>query len=282
MGVTGEPSGSDLDDLLRRALTEDLGLAGDLTTDATIPADHRSSGTIIARQAGIVAGIGAATRVFTLLDRRTEVSLLVGDGDRVEAGERLATIAGRTFALLTGERTCLNLLGRLSGIATATRAMVDRIDGTTARIVDTRKTTPGLRSLEKYAVRCGGGVNHRFGLYDAVMIKDNHIAAVGSLEEAVAAVRESVGHMVKIEVEVDTLDQLDTVLTLGVDVVLLDNMTPETLAEAVRRVDGRCVTEASGGIDIDNVRAIAETGVDLISVGALTHSSPQLDVALDL
>jgi len=282
MAFTGGPSGPDIDDLLRRALTEDLGLAGDLTTDATIPANHRSSGSIVARQPGRVAGLAAATRVFTMLDRRVELALRVSDGDRVEAGEALAAVAGRTIALLTGERTCLNLLGRLSGIATATRAMVDRIEGTSARIVDTRKTTPGLRSLEKYAVRCGGGLNHRFGLYDAVMIKDNHIAAVGSVEAAVAAVRDSVGHMVKVEVEVDTLEQLDRVLAVGVDIVLLDNMTPETLTEAVRRVDGRCVTEASGGIDLDTVRAIAETGVDLISVGALTHSSPQLDVALDM
>lgn len=276
------PHGPDVDDLLGRALAEDLGLAGDLTTDATIPADHRSSGAIVARRPGTLAGLAVATRVFTLLDRRVEVTLLVGDGERVDAGEKLARVAGRTFALLTGERTCLNLLGRLSGIATATRAMVDRIEGTASRIVDTRKTTPGLRSLEKYAVRCGGGVNHRLGLYDAVLIKDNHIAAVGSVEEAVAAVRRSVDETVKIEVEVDTLDQLDTVLSLGVDAVLLDNMMPDTLAEAVRRVDGRCVTEASGGVTLETVRAIAETGVDLISVGALTHSSPQLDVAFDI
>jgi nicotinate-nucleotide pyrophosphorylase (carboxylating) len=276
------PPALDVDALLRRALGEDLGKAGDLTSNATIPAEHRSVGHVVARAPGRIAGLGQAMRVFNLLDDSVVARALVSDGHDVAAGQRLAEVAGPTRSLLAAERTCLNLLGHLSGVATATAAMVRLVEGTRARIVDTRKTLPGLRALEKYAVRAGGGANHRFGLDDAVLIKDNHIAAVGSIAGAIKAARHAVGHMVKIEVEVDTLDQLDEALGVGVDAVLLDNMTPDELRKAVDRVAGRTLTEASGGVTAETVRAIAESGVDLISMGWLTHSAPQLDIAFDL
>lgn len=276
------PPALGVDELLRRALDEDLGRAGDVTSNATIPPDHRSAGRVVARARGRIAGLAQATRAFTLLDPSVELRLLAVDGDDVAPGDRLAEVAGPTRSLLAAERTCLNLLGHLSGVATATAEMTRRIDGTRARVVDTRKTLPGLRALQKYAVRCGGGANHRFGLDDAALIKDNHIVAVGSVAGAVKAARAAVGHMVKIECEVDSLGQLDEALAAGVDAVLLDNMTPDELRTAVARVAGRCVTEASGGVTSETVRAIAESGVDLVSVGWLTHSAPQLDVALDL
>lgn len=271
-----------VDALLQAALAEDLGRAGDITSNATIPAEQRSTGRLVARAGGRLAGLGLATRAFTLVDEATSVELHAADGADVAAGDVLATVAGRTRSLLTAERTCLNLLGHLCGVATATADMVRVVGGTNARIVDTRKTLPGMRAMQKYAVRCGGGVNHRFGLDDAVLIKDNHIAAVGSLAETVTAAKAAVGHMVKIEVEVDTLDQLDEALAVGVDAVLLDNMPPEELAEAVVRVNGRCVTEASGGVTPETVGAIAQSGVDLISMGWLTHSARQLDIGFDL
>ena len=271
-----------VDDLLRRALAEDLGLAGDLTSDAIFPADHASTGAIVARQAGRVAGLGLSTGVFALLAAESKVALTAADGDDVAAATTLATVSGPTRALLAGERTCLNLLGRLCGIATATADMVRRVEGTGAAIVDTRKTTPGLRALEKYAVRCGGGANHRFGLDDAVLIKDNHIAAAGSVATAVTRVRQRVGHLVAIEVEVDDLEQLAEALDAGVDAVLCDNMPLDVLRRAVEVVGGRVPVEASGGITPATVRAVAETGVDLISAGFLTHSVRQLDVAFDL
>ncbi len=271
-----------VDDVLRRALDEDLGRAGDITTNATIPAEQFSHARIVARQAGTIAGLAAATRVFAMLDPDVEVVLHVVDGTPVEAGAVLAEVSGPTRAILTGERTCLNLMGHLSGIATKTAAMQAAVEGTKARIVDTRKTLPGLRALQKYAVRVGGGTNHRFGLDDSVLIKDNHIAAVGSIKAAVTAARRMVGHPVKIELEVDTLEQLDEALDVGVDVVLFDNMDFETLRKAVAIVDGRCLTEASGGVTMETVRAVAESGVDLIAVGALTHSAPHLDIGLDL
>jgi nicotinate-nucleotide pyrophosphorylase (carboxylating) len=270
--------------LLRRALREDLGRAGDLTTDAIVPAGARARAAIVARRGGRVAGLEIAARVFSLLDPQVECSPLAADGDEVSSGATLARLQGSARALLVGERTALNLLGRLCGIATATRELVARIDGTAARVVCTRKTTPGLRGLEKYAVRCGGGMNHRFGLDDAVLIKDNHIVVAGSLRNALDRVRGTVGHLVKIEVEVDRLSQLDEIddlLGRGVDVVLLDNMDLATLREAVRRIDRRALTEASGGIRLETAREIAETGVDLVSVGWLTHGAPALDVALD-
>ncbi|MDX2257349.1 MAG: carboxylating nicotinate-nucleotide diphosphorylase [Hyphomicrobiaceae bacterium] len=263
------------------ALAEDVGLAGDLTTNATIPPDARSSVVIVARHAGVVSGLDLATAAFRALDPAIALERAVADGDHVDTGVVLARIEGATRAILTGERVALNFLGRLSGIATLTRAYVDAVAGTRAAIADTRKTTPGLRAFEKYAVRCGGGVNHRFGLFDAILIKDNHIAAAGSLTAAVTAARAHAGHLVKVEVEVDTLDQLEAALRLPVDVVLLDNMAPSMLREAVAMAGGRVLLEASGGVSLATVRAIAETGVDLISVGALTHSAPVLDLGLD-
>jgi nicotinate-nucleotide pyrophosphorylase (carboxylating) len=269
-------------DLVRAALAEDLGRAGDLTTDAIVPAEREAAGWLVARAAGRVCGLEVAATAFRELDPEAEIDLRVEDGADVEAGTTLAVVRGAARALLTGERVALNFLGHLSGIATATRGLVCLVEGTGARVADTRKTTPGLRALEKYAVRVGGGSNHRFGLDDAVLIKDNHLALAGGVAAAVERVRAEVGHLVKVEVEVDTLEQLDEALAAGVDAVLLDNMTPKTLAEAVRRVDGRAVTEASGGITAETLPGVAATGVDLVSVGWITHSAPSLDVAFDL
>lgn len=267
--------------IVRAALAEDLGRAGDLTTDATVPADRIGSVDLVARDSGVVAGTDCAVLAWTLLDPEVEVRIDLPDGSRVEPGSRIGTATGRARSLLTGERVALNFLGHLSGVATATAQLVAAVEGTGTRICDTRKTTPGLRSLEKAAVTAGGGHNHRFGLDDAILIKDNHITYAGGITAAVRAAREAVGHLVKIEVEVDTLDQLDELLTCDTDVVLLDNMTPETLAEAVRRVDGRLVTEASGRITAQTAAALAASGVDLISAGWLTHSAPVLDIGLD-
>lgn len=267
--------------LLRAALAEDLGRAGDLTSQSVLRAEATASGRIVARAAGVVAGLPLVAPVFQLLDARVATVVSAADGQRVRAGELLARLEGPAIPILEGERTALNFLGHLSGVASATRAFVDAVEGTRARIVCTRKTTPGLRALEKYAVRCGGGANHRFGLDDAVLIKDNHLVAAGGVTGAVERARRRVGHLVKIEVEVQTLDQLDAALAAGVDAVLLDNMPLDRLAAAVARVAGRVPTEASGGVRLETVRAIAETGVDLISVGWITHSAPCLDVALD-
>lgn len=268
--------------IVRAALAEDLGRAGDITTDSIIPADAVATARIAARKDGRVAGLDAALIAFRLLDPGISVTVERADGDDVAPGGTIASLTGKARALLTAERTALNLMGRLSGIATATRALVREVDGTNARIVCTRKTTPGLRVLEKHAVKLGGGFNHRFGLDDAVLIKDNHIAVAGGVRPAVERVRAAIGHMVKVEVEVDTLDQLDELLGLPVDVVLLDNMAPDTLRRAVRMVDGRLLTEASGNVTLATVRAIAETGVDMISCGWLTHSAPNLDLGLDM
>ena len=270
------------EDLMRRALAEDLGQAGDITTDSIVPASREGAGEIVARVPGRVAGLEVALLAFHLLDPDTTTEVCRPDGADVEASQVLARVRGRARALLTGERTALNLLGRLSGIATATRDVVARLDGLPTRIACTRKTTPGLRALEKYAVRVGGGMSHRYGLHDAVLIKDNHVALAGGIAPAVERAREGAGHTVRVEVEVDTLDQLAEALELGVDVVLLDNMDDETMREAVRRSRGRVLTEASGGIRPETVRAVAETGVDIISLGWLTHSAPALDVALDI
>ncbi len=269
------------EDLMRRALAEDLGQAGDITTDSIVPASREGAGEIVARVPGRVAGLEVALLTFHLLDPDTATEVCQPDGADVEASQVLARVRGRARALLTGERTALNLLGRLSGIATATRDVVARLDGLSTRIACTRKTTPGLRALEKYAVRVGGGMSHRYGLHDAVLIKDNHIALAGGIAPAVERAR-AAGHTVRVEVEVDTLVQLDEALELGVDVVLLDNMDDETLREAVSRARGRSLTEASGGIRPERVREVAETGVDIISLGWLTHSAPSLDVALDI
>lgn len=270
------------DDLIRNALREDLGRAGDLTTDALVAADATAVGAVMARRAGRVAGSEIVARVFEILDPSMETEIVVADGGDAESGSTLIRLRGPARAILTGERTALNLFGHLSGIATLTRAYVKAVEGTGVRVVCTRKTTPCLRALEKYAVRCGGGANHRFGLDDAVLIKDNHLAVAGGVRPAVELVRAAVGHMVTVELEVDNLEQLEEGLAVGVDSVLLDNMDPETLRAAVTLVDGRCLTEASGGIDLDTAAAVAATGVDLLSVGALTHSAPWLDVSLEV
>ena len=267
---------------LRRGLEEDLGTAGDLTTDAIVPAGERGRAAVVARAAGRVAGIEVAARVFEMVDPATRLRRRVDEGAATSPGVVLAEVEGPARALLTGERTALNLLGRLCGIATATRALVDAIgDAERPRVMCTRKTTPGLRALEKYAVRAGGGWNHRFGLDDAVLIKDNHVAFAGGLEEALARVRARVGHLVKVEVEADDLEQLELALGLGVEAVLLDNFGLDDQRRAVAMCQGRAVTEASGGITPQTVREVAATGVDLVSSGHPTHSAPALDVALD-
>ena len=276
------PPAHEVDRLLHRALVEDLGQAGDLTTAALVPEAAATEGRVVARAAGTIAGLHIGLRVFDLLDDDMTVTPLAHDGDRVEPGTTLATVAGSSRAILTGERTCLNILGHLSGIATSTRSVVDAVAGTKTRIADTRKTTPGLRALEKYAVRCGGGTNHRFGLHDAVMIKDNHLVVASSPAEAVERIRATVGHTVSITVEVDRLDQIESAVAGGADIILLDNLRGGELLRAVELVAGRAVTEASGNITPETAAAIAASGVDVISLGWITHSAPRLDVALDL
>jgi nicotinate-nucleotide pyrophosphorylase (carboxylating) len=266
---------------VKAALEEDLGQAGDITSDAIVPADAQGEAAIVARQDGVIAGLDLAEAAFKTLDPEIRFERIVEDGGKVAAGGDIVQVSGKTRALLTGERTALNFLNRLSGIATMTAAFVEAVKGTGARIACTRKTTPGLRALEKYAVRAGGGVNHRFGLYDAVLVKDNHIAAAGGLDKALEHLTAGKRHLVKVEVEVDTLDQLETALKFPIDAVLLDNMDVATLKRAMQLVAGRVLTEASGGATLQNVRDIALTGVDLISVGALTHSPRILDSSLD-
>lgn len=270
------------EDVVRRALLEDLGRAGDVTTDAIVPAALAGRAVIVARAPGRVAGLAAALHAFRMIDPDCRSDVRLRDGSDAAGGDAVARVTASARALLTAERTALNLLGRLSGIATATRDAVARLEGLRTRVVCTRKTTPGLRALEVYAVRVGGGGSHRYGLDDAVLVKDNHVALAGGIAEAVMRVRRGVSHMVKVEVEVETLEQLDEALALGVEAVLLDNMDLPTLREAVRRARGRALTEASGGIRPDRLREVAETGVDLVSLGWLTHSSPALDVALDV
>jgi nicotinate-nucleotide pyrophosphorylase (carboxylating) len=270
-----------IDPLVRNALLEDLGLAGDITSAAVIPADHRSVVVMAAREPGVIAGLDAAELAFQLVDPAIILKRHVEDGATVAPDDIIATIEGPSRGLLTAERTALNFLGHLSGIASVTAKIAASISGTKASIACTRKTTPGLRALEKYAVRAGGGMNHRFALYDAVLIKDNHIAVAGGVRAAIRSAKQGVGHLVKIEVEVDTLAQLREVMDEGVDAVLLDNMTPEQLREAVAIVAGRAITEASGRINPQTAAAIAASGIDLISVGWLTHSAPVLDIGLD-
>jgi len=275
--------------IVRMALAEDLGRAGDVTAAACIPQGARMRARFTARKAGVLAGIDCVRIALEEMDTGASIALNARDGDAFEAGAVLAEAEADARAFLSAERTALNLLGRLCGVATLTRAYVDAVAGTGARIADTRKTTPGLRALEKHAVRCGGGVNHRFGLDDAVLIKDNHVAVCGGVEPAVRAARAHVGHLMKVELEVDGLDQFREALALvqtgkGPDVIMLDNFTLADLSEAVRlRNAGGLPTtlEASGGVNLQTVRAIAETGVDIISVGALTHSAPVLDIGLD-
>jgi nicotinate-nucleotide pyrophosphorylase (carboxylating) len=270
-----------IEPLVRAALLEDLGRAGDITTAAVVPADLEARTALIARQAGVVAGLDLAALAFELIDPRIAFRVERQDGEAVGPGERIAAIAGPARGILTAERTALNFLCHLSGIATATASVVAVLRGHKAQVVCTRKTTPGLRALEKYAVRAGGGGNHRFGLDDAVLIKDNHVAMAGGVREALRRVCAAVGHLVKIEVEVDTLAQLAEAMAEGVDAVLLDNMDPATLAKAVALVGGRALTEASGRITPETAPIIAASGVDLISIGWLTHSAPILDIGLD-
>ncbi|PWJ87580.1 carboxylating nicotinate-nucleotide diphosphorylase [Aminobacter sp. BA135] len=271
-----------MEPIVRYALLEDLGRAGDITSDAIIPADCKATLALNARQAGVVAGLDLVMFAFLLVDPGISMQLRCPEGGKVSAGETIAIVSGPARSLLTAERTALNFLCKLSGIATATATLVNAVRGYNAKIVCTRKTTPGLRVLEKYAVRAGGGANHRFALDDAVLIKDNHIAIAGDIRTAIERARSAIGHMVKIEVEVDRLDQLEIALTAGVDAVLLDNMSVEDLAQAVAMVGGRAITEASGRVTRASATAIAATGVDLISVGWLTHSAPILDIGLDM
>ncbi|QKC86810.1 carboxylating nicotinate-nucleotide diphosphorylase [Mesorhizobium sp. NZP2077] len=271
-----------MEPIVRSALLEDLGRAGDITSDAIIPADCKATFALNARQAGVVAGLDLVMFAFLLVDPGISIQLRCPEGGKVSAGETIANVSGPARSLLAAERTALNFLSRLSGIATATAALVDAVRGHNTKIVCTRKTTPGLRVLEKYAVRAGGGANHRFALDDAVLIKDNHIAIAGDIRTAIERARGAIGHMVKIEVEVDTLDQLEMALQVGVDAVLLDNMSVEELAQAVALVGGRAITEASGRVTLASAAAIASTGVDLISVGWLTHSAPILDIGMDV
>ncbi|MGB0084394.1 MAG: carboxylating nicotinate-nucleotide diphosphorylase [Rhodomicrobiaceae bacterium] len=267
--------------ILDAAFAEDLGLSGDITTNAIIPAAESSQAVIAARKPGRIAGLPIAEAAFRRLDPGVTFDILINDGGDAHSGDHLAEMVGNTRAILSAERIALNFLGHLSGVATHTRAFARAIEGTNAHICCTRKTTPGLRAFEKYAVRMGGGMNHRFGLFDAVLIKDNHVAAAGGIGPAITRARQAVGHLIKIEVEVDRLDQLEEALRYKIDAALLDNMSLDDLRRAVAMAAGRVILEASGGVTLGTVRAIAETGVDLISSGALTHSSPALDVGLD-
>jgi nicotinate-nucleotide pyrophosphorylase (carboxylating) len=272
-----------IDEAVRRALEEDLGRAGDITSIATIPESLRAEAQMVARQDGVIAGLPLAVATLQTLAPGIEIKAHLRDGVMVAAGQHVLTISGTARSVLTAERTALNFVGRLSGVATLTADYVRRTAGTTTRICCTRKTTPGLRALEKYAVRCGGGFNHRFGLDDAVLIKDNHIAVGGGIKAVLERARSLVGHLVKIEIEVDTLAQLDEVLDARLaDAVLLDNMDVPTLRKAVERAQGWVVLEASGGITLDTIPEIAATGVDYISAGALTHSAPNFDIAIDI
>ncbi|MEE9178489.1 MAG: carboxylating nicotinate-nucleotide diphosphorylase [Acidimicrobiia bacterium] len=272
---------SDYAATVERALDEDLSDVGDITTQAVIPEGSMARGKLVTRRPGVVAGLDVAALVFEVVDPGIVFEATSSDGDRVDTGATLAIVKGRARSILTAERTALNLLARMSGVATETARLVEIVDGTGISISDTRKTMPGLRILDKYAVTMGGGVNHRMGLYDAVMIKDNHIAAAGDIGAAVAKARSSVGPDVMIEVEVENLDQLAEVIGTDADRVLLDNMDLVTLREAVTLAGKEIVTEASGGVTLETVRAIAETGVDVVSVGWITHSPPQLDIGLD-
>jgi nicotinate-nucleotide pyrophosphorylase (carboxylating) len=267
--------------IVRAALAEDLGRAGDVTSQACVPAEARLSVVWAARRPGVLAGLDCARLALAELAPETGFHALARDGDTLSPGQVLARAEAPARAVLAAERTGLNLMGRLSGIATLTRAYVEAVAGTGVRITDTRKTTPGLRQLEKYAVRCGGGVNHRFGLDDAILIKDNHVAACGGIRPALERARAAAGHLVKVEIEVDGLDQLAEALPLSPDVIMLDNFSLSDLRKAVAMTAGRVTLEASGGVDLTTVRSIAETGIQVISVGALTHSAPGLDIGLD-
>ncbi len=266
-------------DLLEMALREDIG-TGDITSESVVPADAHAVGTIISKSYGIIAGLDVAAEIFRMLDPDVNFRKLVSDGEQVHSGQELATAEGSARSILTAERTVLNFLQRLSGIATMTSEYVRAASGYPAKIIDTRKTTPGWRVLEKYAVRVGGGHNHRFGLYDAVLIKENHIAVAGGVAEAVSRARERIPHTMKIEVEVETLDQVREAIESGADILMPDNMDVDAIAESVRLINGRAIVEASGGIRLKDIPAIAATGVDLISIGALTNAAPPLDISM--
>lgn len=276
-----------IEQAVAEALAEDLGLAGDITTNSIFPEKAQGTAKIRARETGILSGQDFATECFLQTDPESEISWLKHDGNKLSPGDTIAEINASVRTILTSERTALNFLGHLSGIATLTAKFVKSIEGTKAKIVDTRKTTPGLRFAEKYAVRTGGGQNHRYRLDDAILIKDNHIAFAGGISKAINNARAATGHMIKLEIEVDTLEQLKQALNENIDAVLLDNMSPETIKQAISLIEsqalaGQVITEASGGISLKTVRSIAETGVDIISIGALTHSAPCLDLGLDI
>lgn len=270
-----------IEPVIRAALAEDLGRSGDITSAAVVPAGAQMRAVIAARRPGVISGVAAARLAFSIIDPSVTFETVAAEGERVAAGGVVARVGGNARSILSAERVALNMLCHLSGVATAAAEMVEAVKPHKARIADTRKTTPGLRALEKQAVRAGGGVNHRFGLDDAILIKDNHIAVAGGVGEALRRARAAAGHLVRIEIEIDTLEQLDEALAAGADAVLLDNMAPAMLADAVKRVGGRAVTEASGGISAATINAVAASGVDLISVGWLTHSAPILDLGLD-
>ena len=271
-----------IDQLIALALAEDIG-PGDVTANSVVPADTAATGTLLAKEVGVLAGLDAVARVFRTVDARIGWQPRMADGDALAVGETIGHLAGPARSILTAERTALNLLQRLSGVATMTRRFVDAVAGTGATLVDTRKTTPGMRSLEKAAVRAGGGSNHRIGLFDGILIKDNHLAAVGGdVALAVRRARTGAPHTLRVEVEIDDLAQLEPAIAAGAHIVMLDNMDVRTMRSAVERTGGRVLLEASGGVRLETVRAIAETGVDLISVGALTHSAPALDISLEL
>ena len=271
----------EVETLISRALAEDIG-SGDITTSCTVISGASGKGCIIAKEPLVLAGIDIARQVFLKVDSGLAITLSQSDGSGAMEGDKLLEIVGDLAAMLMAERTALNFLQRLSGIATLTRAFVEKVAGTSARILDTRKTTPGYRLFEKAAVRAGGGYNHRFGLYDGILIKDNHIAAAGSIQQAVGAARANNRHSLRVEVEVETLDQLAEAIAAGADAIMLDNMDLKTMAEAVRLTSGKVVLEASGGVTLDNVREVAATGVDLISVGALTHSARAVDMSMEI
>lgn len=271
-----------LDPIIRLALKEDFGRAGDITTNATIDANSSMEAHIVARQAGRLSGLDAATYALKLVDSSVEFKVSKTDGESIESNDCIGVLTGTSRSVLLAERVMLNFLGHLSGIATLTETYVKKVSHTKAKILCTRKTTPGLRAMEKRAVVCGGGTSHRYGLDDAILIKDNHIAACGSVTEALTRANSYVGHLRKIEIEVDTLEQLAEALVAEPDVIMLDNMDTQTLVRAVALIDGRCISEASGGVNLNSVSTIAETGVDYISVGALTHSAKNLDIGLDI
>ncbi len=272
-----------LEDIVRAALKEDLGHGHDITTECVVPLDKDARAVVNARKAGRLAGVVAGLAAFTLTDPDCEIEIFKMDGEDVAEGEDIAVVTGSARSILTAERTALNFMQHLSGIATLTKSYVDAIEDTGAKIADTRKTIPGMRALAKQAVRLGGGMNHRYGLDDALLIKDNHIALAGGIYPALQMAKENAGHMVKIEIEVDTIDQLEEVLQHGgADIIMLDNFTIKDMEKAVKMIDGKAIIEASGGVNLNTVKAIAETGVHIISVGALTHSAHALDIGLDV